>query len=89
MKITVEDYHIKSGFPSGCNCPVALAITPRLPAGESVAINGSEKEGYDGAIFSGKEFRRRFKLPLEVQDKIRRYDATGSMEPFEFELDLK
>lgn len=88
MKISVEDYHIRSGFQkSGCNCPVALAITPRLKAGWVASINGNEADGYEGSVFGdGKNFKTRFTLPPDVQDRIKRFDTSGKMEPFEFEI---
>lgn len=89
MNVRVSEPLIRSGTrKSGCACPVALAISTKLPVWTTVTINGNPLEGYEGAVYDGREFRCRFAIPMDVQQRIKRYDEEGVMEPFEFEVDL-
>ncbi len=84
MTINVEQKHINKGmqvFP--LFCPVALAIQEAIGKGKLLAVTGAYFRFYQS------ESASKYVYPSqEVSDRIRRFDSTGMMEPFSFELEL-
>jgi hypothetical protein len=77
-KISVTRTHIENGFKCNANeCPVANALKD---------AGFSEPRVSDSFFMSGG--RPIVDFPSGVSERIRQYDATGKMEPFEFEVSL-
>jgi len=85
MIIKVEQKHIDKGIKTSCHlCPVALAIADSgcIEEGQQVTvgtITASIRWGEEGMSL------KTCRLPDFVGDRIRRFDCTGDMFPFDFE----
>jgi hypothetical protein len=81
MKIGVYQRHIDRGF-GGKNaeliCPIAIALT--------------EATGYKYGVWHGKAWNmvtgESYDLPEDVTKRYIKYDHTGIMKPFDFEIEL-
>jgi hypothetical protein len=77
--IKETEEHIKSGIRMSAHyCPVANALNDAGFKGAGVCSSDWRFENRTGYI----------PLPSEVGERIRRFDATGKMEPFEFEVSV-
>lgn len=91
MKIRVDEYHIKNGACRSLEgCPVALAVTPRLPAGKFAIVLEDSIIVRQRSLPISQRIAQQLevKLPIEVTAWIMRYDETEKAEPFEFEISL-
>ncbi len=81
MIIKVTQDHISKGCRgSGYNCPVALAINEQANLDDPYVR-------CTRVTFYKDSFLHEIYFPSYVEKNIRRFDAYGNMEPFEFELD--
>ena len=88
IHVRVEEYHIKCGFAnSGTLCPVALALTPRLPAGQSAIVGRGFFSVWQGSISEqGALLLGTYDLPDEVTRFVRKFDSGEKVEPIEFDV---
>jgi len=91
MRVKVTPQDIRDGCRSeGTACPLACAVARAAgtswvwvdPERVMVYSSRAEMESEDWE----QEYLKRWELPWAVSAIIRRYDATGLMEPFAFEL---
>ena len=85
MNFHVTESHIVSGVRYECDiCPVALAITSRLPMNVSCEITNAYY------FITGPEPGQSFKgfLPKEVSWFISQFDRQRKVEPIVFELPI-
>ena len=79
MKIKVTDDNILYGrIASDTECPIALAIKGACAPG-ALAVMVYPTEIYVNGVY--------YRVPDRVERKIIRYDDTGQMKPFDFELE--
>jgi hypothetical protein len=82
MKVRVEDYHIRCGANGVSDrCPIALAITPMLPAGHKARVYGGVCTFESELMVSSP-----MHLPPEARAFVERFDKKEPVQPFEFEL---
>jgi hypothetical protein len=87
FSVTLEDIELANGLIDGTNrpftCPVAQCLVRELsPKLVNVGY-------YDVNIVTDTGFvHPRFMLPADATAKILRYDDTGNMDPFDFELTI-
>lgn len=83
MKIKVTAEHIKEGRRgSAFCCPVAIAVQDRTDA-------FCVEVGATIVALTQRSSRRSYELPDSVQGRIIKFDCTGEMVPFEFELPIE
>jgi hypothetical protein len=101
VKIDVEDYHLKCGFPgSASHCPLAIAIEPRIMMGD-VQINQDgvvELRHVVEDVLSPripvrvfrpeKEKYAEFTLPQDAIEYMRRIDDGEKVKPQTFEIEI-
>lgn len=84
MKVKVEDYHIRNAFPGdSTHCPIALATTPLLPAGQRSVVG----RGFM-SVWEGQRLLSTHDLPDSCVRFVDAFDKKQPVEPFEFEFDL-
>ncbi len=82
LLIDVREEHVRLGMRDCPNfCPVKLATDPRLNAFWKCKVYS-----FVISIGNARGSWVDVKLPPEVSERIDRYDQTGVMEPFQFEL---
>ena len=82
LHVKVEDYHIKCGVPgTGGFCPIALAVTPLLPAGQTAVVTR-----ICVAVWSGQQILDTYDLPNEASRFTMDFDSGKQVSPFEFDL---
>ncbi len=86
MNIKVEEWHIATGAQRSCYfCPIANAITARIPAGLTAVLDeGRIRILREGRPIWGVE------MPLAVKEFVSSFDdhGPGAVKPFEFEIDF-
>ncbi len=81
MVINVTAEHIAKGKRGKCEeCPIALALNDATKA--NWEVNGTHVY----SLWANNQVTRR--LPLEVANRIARFDEQGEMDPFTFELPI-
>ena len=87
LRVKVEDMHIRCGVHGTSeSCPVALALTPLLPAGKRASVGF----GWFGVLLEpGGPHLETYDLPQSATDFIRDYDQRKPVEPFEFEVEVE
>jgi len=86
LRVKVEYYHIICGKPNaGEKCPVALALTAMLPAGQRALVG----LGFFSVCVGEKTLLSTHDLPDEATRFIRAFDSGDKVEPFEFALPLE
>ncbi len=85
MRIHLEQYHIQCGIRLAAGaCPVAIAITPRLPAFWRAEVYGDPLKGYDLMIITDYGAERAVALPSEVHTWINQFDRGEVVQPIDF-----
>ena len=83
VRVTQED--IDAGVRGDCtSCPVALALLRAVPGAYEAAVDGPH---FDLAMVDGPNLYD-VPLPRRVAWAIARFDFSGTMSPFEFDLSL-
>lgn len=92
LRVEVTEEDIKNGKRDNCKkCPVVLALARTLGV-KNVDVrwynadSQSLEEPYYGASFVIAYQSFSLKLPPEVGTKISKYDRSGEMQPFSFEV---
>ena len=84
LAVKVEEYHIKcASRGTSESCPIALALTPLLPAGQRASVGF----GWFG-IFEGSKLLDTYELPQNATNFIRDFDNRRPVQPFEFEMEI-
>lgn len=87
MTVNVTKQLIAAGVRSQCErCPVALAIQSQLPVGVFAYVGQLDVVICDARLGNDKAISRDYSFPDWVVEKVKRFDAGGGMESFEFEL---
>ena len=101
VKIDVEEYHLKCGFPGDAgHCPLAIAMEPALMMGD-VQIHEDGRvelrhivEGILSKRIPVRIFRpekkpyAEFKLPPDAIEYMRRIDGGEKVKPQTFEIEV-
>lgn len=83
IKVQVTDDDIKKGIIRNCSqCPVANAII------RTTGIIAVSVGAYSACIEYSDVLAGYYTLPDDATDRIRVFDYTGRMDPFEFELEI-
>lgn len=84
LRVKVDDYHIRCGQRNSArHCPLALAITPMLPAGQYVNIGHGWWQVVESETHS--ILLECMDLPCAATEFVRRFDRGEQVEPFEFD----
>lgn len=98
VRMEVTETYIAKGKPKDpCNCPVALVLKDAGIWGVDLQVLGGVVTLYDaeldleplrsqGHIIVEHGNEPKMALTQDVVERIRRYDETGEMQPFTFEL---
>jgi hypothetical protein len=87
VRIEVEAHHIICGERySTSRCPIALAVTSRLPAGRYAIVDQESVYVRERGRLP-EEFEQAFLLPEVARKFVKKYDAQGPVWPFAFEMD--
>ena len=85
LHVKVDEYHIKcASRGTSESCPIALALTPMLPAGRHASVGF----GWFGVVEGGKQVES-YDLPQNATDFIRDYDQRRKVEPIEFDVEVE
>ncbi len=82
IDVTAEDVRDGERCQSQ-RCPIALAIERALPNADALV------NAHLATVSVGPTDRRMLRLPVEAARAVVKYDETGEMRPFGFELDLE
>jgi hypothetical protein len=84
LLIKVTQKHINNGIKELCSqCPVALALKDAIP--EAIIVKAFE---YRLVYLTKNKVCYQAPSPNSVRDFINRFDASLSVEPFEFEVEF-
>ena len=84
--VRVEEMHIRCGARSAPGkCPIALAITPLLPAGKRASVG---PKWFNVIDTEANRDEGRHPLPSTAWDFVYRFDGGFKVEPFEFQVEV-
>lgn len=87
IMIDVTAEHIAIGIPEKCeSCPIALALIAAVP--ELGMPRVFEEEIHFLRTEGHRTYRRIVNTPYRVEAWVKRFDKTGSAQPFRFRLEL-